>query len=73
MIMCMHCALKAYVNDDPPESAVFPNETPEEHLATHHPDMAAVAKERIELEAKADVKLREEVALVQRAMNSWKN
>lgn len=70
MVVCIHCALKAYVNDDPPESALFPHETPEEHMARHHPDPAVTARERAEWESKATRKLQTSIRILKDINNT---
>lgn len=48
MMLCIQCAMKAML--DGKEAPTFPDETPEQHMAKHHPDPVAAKLERTELE-----------------------
>lgn len=42
-LVCLHCAMKALVEGEPPP--MF-EQTVEEHMASHHPDLRALLEER---------------------------
>lgn len=54
MLMCIQCAMRAMLNDEPSPSF---NETPEQHMRRVHPDPAAAQVERRELERQLKLKL----------------
>lgn len=55
-MICIQCSMRALLKDEAPPSF---DETPEEHMKKHHPDMAFNQKERKELERLLSEKFKE--------------